>query len=317
MSPFLEPIPLFVLVVSQILGAIGGFCQCHRAFSAANYLDVPAEDKFQDHFHQSVRRALSDVFAERQDFASISRAIAELAYEDPSTDLEARQVYDHLLMEPSEPAQCSQLLARIYLSALAQSSSSTDGALANLYEFLQWSCRTKLAHCAEMLNDEFERRAKQPPVAPDFQELFEETFHVDQLDLVGLHEKLSTFDLTRDSFDAKRLVRAASEIERAGREHGQLAARPIDDELAMLDLFMRDRCDRLYQSAARHLDLMGLARVAGLRPARFDVRLLLLTEYRRVCLTWRRPKELQMARANLRAQLRSNHIWNKLFKRFI
>lgn len=273
-----------------------------RKVSLFSYLDLPSKEQFDDDFHQSIGKALLRVdFELASRLVIVQKALRE-AHDNERTSSKDRAIYRQMLDLSEASDECSNDLLEVYQSVWAQMMANFGHGLGRYYTYMRVLGMQRFEHCAERASMDFSFSSMMEPaqsLLKDFGELFKKTLDLDEES--DLHDKLKELDIATDRFDARRMVHA---VEKLDNGTIWLTEDGVADDFIKIKSFMLNRCELINETEtlARTLSMIAWARCLQ-SEAKFDTRLLMLEEYRRLCLAWIRPDSRKRVEENVRSQL--------------
>lgn len=276
-----------------------------------HYLNLPNRTNFDDGFHQLIRRALFDVdFASASSMEVVCQALSEAA-RDERSDSAQREVCQQVLDLSLDQDSCSRPMLEIFQSVWAQMIANFGHGLGRFYTYFRVFGQRRFGLCAARVAREFRDESSalnsdSAQIFDDFLKLYQATFGLvgpEQSSLTVLQTTLSTFDITEDQFNGTRMLLAAMEIARL-----DLESQPLDSDgaVSFIRSFMLARCEQLHENQPLGFALTSVAwaRCLGAE-LEYEPKLLVLQEYKRLCLAWTRADALVHTEENVRRHLRS------------
>ena len=292
------------------LGVLASFqaCECQEDGSKF-FVELPSEEQFNNPFHKTVRDALLKLDVSQR---AINVVLTEAA-QNEKLDPTYRQVYKTILTVTKFGDKCTNQLVEVYKSVWAQSIAKTP-KLSPFHRFMRFSDPQRFKLCSRRVNRNFVMQPFEVSAEKDFYTVLRETFGLEEnSEPQKLLHSLMNFSISYNKFNAKRMVEAAKKVESDSTKY-------MEDEYSFLRYFWLSRCEQFdVDPVSRMLDIVGLSRSVTFDYREYDARLLLLTEYRRICYEWLHPytsEDATMDRVEANVRRSIGMTWKQMMETF-
>ena len=274
------------------------------------YLDLPTPTQWKAHaYHQEVKRALLrlDVGPTDGSGDSFLRLLQNGLANNTKlvTSHNHLQVYRELLELANCQDYCSSELIGLVHSLIAWRDYDTKSMPQEIINYVRQFGPHKFARCARA--DEAGLMSQQVGISlANMTQVFSKALDVERCRGATIYCRLRDFDMAKDAFNAKEMVRTIRALSHPSRSDFSKSSPELVDE------FMRAECRKvadLLPPRARVYQVINLSRfLTGFN--RHDRRLLLENEFYRLCKDWAQRERRTAIVQNVKARLADTSWFN-------